>query len=215
MSAPPLLSEVRPVTRETASDLVRFMGQRGWYGNGRLGFCACMRWRLAAGDFHRSTAEGRRRALLDLVGDGVPVGVLAYVGGEPIGWCSVAPRPTYAALIRSRALPGTERAGVWSVVCFFVNGRFRGRGLTGRLLAAATAYAAAAGAAGLEGFPVQPGPRSHTYMGAPSTFRDRGFVDATPAGCAHRVVRWRPLPAGAVPGPGLYSGRAPPPGQEP
>jgi len=35
---------------------------------------------------------------------GITVGILAYAEGEPIAWCSIAPRETYAALERYRAL---------------------------------------------------------------------------------------------------------------
>jgi len=76
-------------------------------------------------EYKASTKEGaHRRPLRGLVRKGTPVGVLAYAGGEPVGWCSIAPRETYAALERFRALPRLDDAAVWSVVCFFVDSRF-------------------------------------------------------------------------------------------
>jgi hypothetical protein len=55
----------------------------------------------------------------------VPTGILGYQDGEPIGWCSVAPRPTYRPL---GGPPDGDPEGVWSIVCFFVTRRMRGRG---------------------------------------------------------------------------------------
>lgn len=178
-----------PVSPERVDDLTRFCEKRGRFGNGRFAWCSCMRWRMPAGQFQASTPAERTAALVDLVGAGVPVGVLAYDGSEPIGWCSVAPRETYEALERSRALPRIDDAPVWSVACFFVNGRFRRQGLTGQLLAAAVDYAGSQGALAAEGYPVEPGPRSYTYMGSPATFAAAGFSNVTPAGQHRRVVR--------------------------
>jgi GNAT superfamily N-acetyltransferase len=177
--------EFHPVTQVRLPDLARFSERHG-----KFRYCSCMRWRLASSDYKRSTKESRVAALDDLVCQGTPVGVLAYQDGEPVGWCSVAPRATYAALERFRALPRLDDAPVWSVVCFFVDSRLRHSGLTLGLLRAAVEYAASQGATIIEGYPVEPGPRLYTYMGSPETFRRAGFRDVTPPGQARRVMRY-------------------------
>jgi GNAT superfamily N-acetyltransferase len=141
-------------------------------------------------DFARSTKASRVAALESLVHDGQPTGVLAYVDGEPVGWCSVAPRETYQGLERYRALARIDDRPVWAVVCFFVDSRFRRRGLTLALLKAAVAYAHSEGAKIVEGYPVIPGQRSYTYMGSPSTFCTAGFRDVTPAGATRSFMRY-------------------------
>jgi GNAT superfamily N-acetyltransferase len=176
--------EYHPVTVERLADLARFSAQHG-----KFRYCSCMRWRMTSTDYQRSTTESRVAALDELVRRGTPVGVLAYVGGDPVGWCSIAPRDTYASLERSRALPRVDDAPVWSVVCFFVDRRVRRQGVTLGLLKAAVDYARSHGAAVVEGYPVEPGSRLYTYMGSPSTFRRAGFHDVTPAGQARRVMR--------------------------
>ena len=45
-----------------------------------------------------------------LVKAGTPVGVLAFDGDEPVGWCSIAPRETYARLSRSHRTPALKSA---------------------------------------------------------------------------------------------------------
>ena len=68
-------------------------------------------------------------------------GILAYANGQPIAWCSIAPRETYSVLERSRILKRIDDESVWSVVCFFVAKPFRHKGVTVKLLKAAVKYA--------------------------------------------------------------------------
>jgi len=172
-----------PVTADRLDDLARFSA-----AHGKFRYCSCMRWRLTASDYRRSTKETRVCALDTLVRHGTPIGVLAYDGDKPIGWCSIAPRETYGALNRFKALAAVDGTPVWSVVCFFVDSKARRDGLTVGLLRAAVDYARACGATIVEGYPVEPG-QLYTYMGSPETFRAVGFVDVTPAGRTRRVMR--------------------------
>jgi len=132
--------QFHPVTRESLPDLARFSAEHG-----KFRFCSCMRWRMTSTEFQRSTKDERAVALEGLVHQGIPIGVLAYTDAKPIAWCSIAPRETYAALERYRALPRIDGAPVWSVVCFFVDRQFRQQGLTLGLLRAAVAYARSSG----------------------------------------------------------------------
>ncbi|MGC1376736.1 MAG: GNAT family N-acetyltransferase [Anaerolineales bacterium] len=176
--------EFHPVTPARLPDLERFSAQHG-----KFRYCSCMRWRMTSAEYRRSTKESRIAALADLVCRDAPVGVLAYLDGEPIGWCSVAPRESYAALERSRALPRLDAAPVWSVACFFIDRRARRQGVTLGLLKAAVAYAVSQGATIIEGYPVPPGARLYTYMGSPATFEKAGFRDVTPEGQERMVMR--------------------------
>jgi len=177
--------QFQPVTRERLPDLARFSE-----GHGKFRYCSCMRWRLMSAQFKCSTKDDRIAALERLVDEGAPIGVLAYAEGEPVGWCSIAPRETYQALERYRALPRIDGASVWSVVCFFIDRRVRRRGATLGLLRAAVEYARSNGAAIIEGYPIEPGGRLYTYMGSPSTFLAAGFRDVTPMGQARTVMRY-------------------------
>lgn len=174
----------KPVTRATLDDLDTFSR-----AHGKFRYCSCMRWRLTSSDFKRSTKEERVAELQRRVRDGIPVGVLAYAGDVPVGWCSVAPRESYAALERFRALAKVDDTPVWSVVCFFIDRDARRAGITSGLLRAATNYARSMGARAVEGYPVEPGPRLYTYMGSPQAFARNGYVDVTRAGRERMVVR--------------------------
>jgi GNAT superfamily N-acetyltransferase len=177
--------EFHPVTRERLADLARFSEQHG-----KFRYCSCMRWRMRSTEFQRSTKESRVAKLEALVSQNTPIGVLAYLDDQPVGWCSIAPRETYGALERFRALPRVDSEPVWSIVCFFVDRHLRRQRLTLGLLKAAVEYAASRGAKIVEGYPVEPGPRLYTYMGSPSTFRRAGFHEVTPRGQERQVMRY-------------------------
>jgi GNAT superfamily N-acetyltransferase len=174
----------RAVTRDTFTGLAAFSGCHG-----KFAYCSCMRWRMRCAEYQKSTKESRAKKLRQIVSAGSPVGVLAYAGDEPVGWCSIAPRESYEALDRYKVLPRIDDAGVWSVDCFFVDRRFRRRQLTLGLLKAGLDYARSQGAKIVEGYPVEPGSRLYTYMGSPATFRKAGFQDVTPKGRPRKVVR--------------------------
>ena len=162
-----------PVTALHATDLGAFSRHHG-----KFGYCSCMRWRLPSAQYQKLGREGRAAALRDLVSAGRPVGVLAYQGGQAVGWCSVAPRETYAAVLASRVIPQLPGQGVWSVVCFFLAPQARRHGLLPPLLEAACAYAAHSGARIAEAYP-WPGGASYRYMGTRDLYLAAGFHDMT------------------------------------
>ena len=159
-----------PVIPERLEDLSRFSAEFG-----RFGYCSCMRWRMSSSEYRRSSKGDRAQALAARVLNREPTGILAYDSDNPIGWCSVGPRESYTALERYRALPRIDDVAVWSVVCFFVSSPYRRQGLTLGLLKAAVEYATSEGASIIEGYPVEPGAPSYTYMGSPETFRRAGI----------------------------------------
>ncbi len=176
--------QFRPVTAERFPDLAEFS-----QCHGKFRYCSCMRWRMTSSAYRRSSKQDRVDALEELVRAGTPVGILAYSEGQPVAWCSIAPRESYQALERYRALPRIDDTPVWSIVCLFVDRHFRRQGLTSMLLKAAVDYARDQNAPMVEGYPVEPDAPSYTYMGTPETFRRAGFVDVTPAGQKRLVMR--------------------------
>ncbi len=174
---------VVPITRHEAGDLEAFSR-----AHGRFRWCSCMSWRMPSSDFRHADKEQRAARLAGLEADGTPVGVLAYRHGEPVGWCSVAPRDTYEALNRSRILKPVDSTAVWSVVCMFIDSKHRGRGVARQLLLGAAEYARSMGAPAIEGYPVEPN-ASYSHMGTAALFESAGFADITPPGRSRRVMR--------------------------
>jgi GNAT superfamily N-acetyltransferase len=172
-----------PVTAQNLGDLEAFARAYG-----KFGYCSCMRWRLPSSAFRQAGRDERAAELAGLVRAGTPVGVLAYLDADVVGWCSVAPRQSYAALLASRTIPRVPGDGVWSVACFFLAPRVRGTGLMPVLLDAACEYAARSGARVVEAYP-WPGGASYRFMGTRDLYLAAGFADVPVAEGCRPVVR--------------------------
>jgi GNAT superfamily N-acetyltransferase len=166
-----LALEYHPVTADRRADLAHFSE-----AHGKFRYCSCMRWRLTSAEYRQSTQDSRIATLDGLAADDIPVGVLAYLDGAPVGWVAVAPRASLGALERFKALARVDDQPVWSVSCFFLDRRTRRQGARLGLLNAAVEYAISQGAKIIEGYPVEPG-KLYGYMGAPADFRAAGFTD--------------------------------------
>jgi GNAT superfamily N-acetyltransferase len=161
---------VRPVTNEDWEDFVRLFETRGSPHH-----CWCTAYRAPTA---RNLANSEKKAHMEaLVEDGTPIGVLAYEGAEPVGWCSVAPRETYVRLEKSRTMPRMTLPTIstWAILCFFVRRSHRGRGVTDALLEGAVAYAAQRGAKVVEAYPFDTAGISSTHRGHSRAFRAAGF----------------------------------------
>jgi GNAT superfamily N-acetyltransferase len=170
----------KPVTASTWKDFEALFEAKG-----APSYCWCMAWRDFEGR-QGSTNAQRKKAMHDRVKQRVPVGLLAYEAGKPIGWCSVAPRDT---LRKMSPHQDAEEEGVWSIACFYVPRERRGEGLSEKLLEAAIKLAFKRGAKAIEGYPVAKGSPSYRYMGFLPLFRNAGFRETGRAGSRRHVVR--------------------------
>lgn len=181
--------EFHPLTPERWADLEKLFGQHGASGG-----CWCMWWRLTRSEFMRQRGEKNKKALKSIVDSGKVLGILAYTGGQPIGWCAVAPRETFPKLDRSRLLRRVDDKPVWSVVCFFIDKVFRRKGVSVKLLKASVDYVRKQGGEIVEGYPVEPKkgwtPDPFAYNGLASAFRKIGFVEVTRRSETRPIMRY-------------------------
>jgi hypothetical protein len=74
-------------------------------------------------DFHAAGRDGNRAAFIDHSRTSAsPMGVIAFDGSEPVGWCGVGPRARYERALKTPTLKGRDPAeddDVWLVTCFF------------------------------------------------------------------------------------------------
>ena len=116
-------------------------------------------------------------------------GLVAYLDGEPVGWCAVEPRTAYPRLFDTR-VPWVGRdedpsdPGVWAVTCFVTRTGFRRRGVSRALARAAIGFARERGARALEGYPMitEPGKEiawGELYRGSRSIFAAAGFTEVS------------------------------------
>jgi GNAT superfamily N-acetyltransferase len=149
-------------------------------------WCSCMYWRVRGLDFRNSTAKSNSRAMAAVVeaaaADGSPAPGLVALDedGRAVGWVAVSPRTAYERIERSTRIPKLDERPVWSIVCFVVSRRVRGRGVARVLLDAAVAHARSAGAPAIEAYPADPGGKRLTaaaaYTGTLAVFEAAGFV---------------------------------------
>lgn len=143
--------------------------------------CWCQWFTLNRAEWAETSAEAKAERLHTKVTAGSP-GVLARLGGEPVGWVAVEPFDAYPALGRSpitRRRPG-DPDNPWAVTCFVVRLDFRRRGVAGALLDGAMRHAQERGATVIEGYPVDPEVRptltsAERFHGTVSLFRSGGF----------------------------------------
>lgn len=155
-----------------------------------------MWWRIKRSEFEKGQGEGNRLAMQAIVASGEVPGLLAYRAGEPVAWCSVAPREAFPVLDRSPVLKRVDDLPVWSVVCFFFARRYRAKGLSSVLLKAAVDYAVSQGAKIVEGYPIEPkkrdAPAIYAFTGMASTFRKAGFVEVARRSPSRPILRYFP-----------------------
>ena len=82
---------------------------------------------------------------------------------------------------------------MWSITCFFIAKEFRGKGLTGALIGAATGHARKRGARIAEGYPVEPKPgeksSSSGFMGNAPAYEKAGFKEVARPKERVRIMR--------------------------
>jgi GNAT superfamily N-acetyltransferase len=182
---------VEPLTADRWPDLEALFGRGGAsYG------CWCMFFRRSSTEMASAKSADNRASLQALARDDPPPGLLAYDGAAPVGWVGLGPRSSFERLVRSRFLRPIDDLAAWSVVCFFVARRSRGRGVARALLDGAVACAREHGAAAVEGYARDAGTRrlsaDGAYPGTVSLFRGAGFREAArvqpPGGGSARVI---------------------------
>jgi GNAT superfamily N-acetyltransferase len=156
--------------------------------------------------FYRKSGAGtgvgteNRRAMKALVDRDIVPGLIGYEDGVPVAWVSLAPREDFPKLRRSPVMKPVDDRPVWSIVCFFVDRRARGRGLSERMLRAAVDHARSCGARLLEAYPVDQEGRRHPddmFFGARSMFDRAGFREVARRKPARPVMRKALRPGGS------------------
>ncbi|HEY7731992.1 MAG TPA: GNAT family N-acetyltransferase [Gaiellaceae bacterium] len=150
-----------PANEASWEDLQTVFGTRG-----PAAYCQCQRYKLRPREaFAKFPVGERARRLREQTGCGHPAsaqtsGLVAYLDGEPVGWCAVEPRPAYTGLLRNNRVPWLGRSedkadeSVWAVTCVFARAGYRRRGVGYALARAAVDFARDRGASALEAYPM-------------------------------------------------------------
>ena len=190
---------VVPANAASWEDVQAVLGVRGDAAR-----CQCQRFKMSPGESWQSVGaeelSHRLREQADCDQEQAPstAGLVAYLAGEPVGWCAVEPRTAYRRLLRDNRVPWVGRAedkadgSVWAVTCFVTRVGFRRQGVSAALARAAVDHARQRGARALEGYPmVLPAGQEvllgELHVGTRSTFVAAGFTEVS-APTKRRVV---------------------------
>jgi GNAT superfamily N-acetyltransferase len=178
-----------PANEASWDDLQTVLGTRGPAAR-----CQCQRYKLRPREsFAGFPVEERAFRLREQTDCGQPgsettSGLVAYLDGEPAGWCAVEPRSAYGGLVRNNRVPWEGRDedkaddSVWAVTCFVTRAGFRRRGVSRALARAAVDFARSRGARALEGYPMLDEPAQgwllhEFHVGSRGVFEHAGFTE--------------------------------------
>jgi GNAT superfamily N-acetyltransferase len=178
-----------PANEASWDDLKAIFGTRGY-----ASLCQCQWFKASPAEWRAVPVDDRAARLREQTGCGHPgarttSGLVAYLAGEPVGWCAVEPRSVYVHLLGSRVVwagrdedPADD--GVWAVTCFVTRAGFRRRGVSAALAGGAANFARERGARAIEGYPMitQPGQEitwGELHVGSRSIFDDAGFAEVS------------------------------------
>ena len=183
------LWETHPVTPDRFDDLADVINP-----NRRTTHCWCLSHRVNAAEIKELGHGSREEAMRALCRRSDPPGVVTYLDGTPVGWCSISPRSQIPRLESSKLIRPVDDVPVWSIICVVVRGGHRRRGVVAHLLEGAVEYAASRGAPAVEAHPVDPGGKrmdtTMAFVGTRSMFERAGFeVIGTTDAVASRLPR--------------------------
>lgn len=195
-SAPAI--SVLAANEASCEDLQTIFGRRG-AGAG----CQCQRYKLRPREsFGNFPVEERAHRLRSQTDCGHPEsdttsGLIAYLEGEPAGWCAVEPRSAYEGLLRVYRVPWEGRSEdksddrVWAVTCFFTRAGFRKRGVGRALAQAAVNFAQERGAGAIEGYPITTKDviLQELHVGTERMFAEAGFREVSRPTARRLVMR--------------------------
>ena len=188
MSAAEAQISVVPANEASWEDLQTVFGTRG-----QASRCQCQRYKLGPREsFASFPAEERADRLRQQTDCGyresdATSGLVAYLNGEPVGWCAVEPRTAYAGLLRVYRVPWQGRSedktddSLWAVTCFFTRAGFRRRGVSCVLVRAAVDFARERGARAIEGYPMTTTDviLEELHVGTRGIFAAAGFTEVS------------------------------------
>ena len=141
-------------------------------------------------------ARTNRRDKEKLVAAGRAHAILVYDKGMPVGWCQYGPGeelPLVDAGRFYRKLGRPPDGRLWRITCFFVDRKYRRKGVAKAGLSAAVAAIRRRGGGTVEAYPVvsegMAAQAEWLWFGTPSMFEAEGFEKVAPLGTSRILVR--------------------------
>ena len=190
-----------PANQASWEDLEAIFGARGDPSR-----CHCQRYKMQPRESWASVGPEelafrlRVQTNCDHPDSGTTSGLVAYLDGEPVGWCAVEPRSHYPRLLLKTRVPWDGRTedkaddSVWAVTCFVTRTGSRRRGISRALARAAVDFARERGARAIEGYPMLTGEGQgwllgELHVGTREVFADAGFREVSRPSVRRVVMR--------------------------
>jgi GNAT superfamily N-acetyltransferase len=185
--------DVKPLPKDHVAD-----AERVFASNPDSSGCFCMWFIIPVAQYHAGSQAANHQRFLELVQESAsPIGLIAYIAGEPVGWCAAGPRSRFTRALKVPSFKGrnpSEDDSTWLVPCFNVLQDYRRQGVSEALLSGAVELARAQGATAIEGFPFAKGAKlgRESMVGLEAAFEACGFA-ASRRPSATRVVMRRQM----------------------
>ncbi len=153
-----------PANEASWEDLQAVFGVRG-----ASSVCWCQRYKMQPKERCISTVGAkelaprlRKQTACAQPESAVTTGLVAYLDGEPVGWCAVNPRSANPRLLSQCPTPWVGRTedktddSVWAVTCILTRAGYRRRGISRALARAAVDFARQRGAVPWRPIPTPP-----------------------------------------------------------
>lgn len=189
---------ISPANEATWDDLQAIFGARGDASR-----CWCQRFKMAPGESWANVGAAQHALRLRTQTrcghseSETTTGLVAYLDGEPVGWCAVEPRSAYQRMLRNNRVPWEGRSedktdsSVWAVTCFVTRTGFRRQGIAHALARAAVDFARQRGARAVEGYPTitKNALLGELHVGTRAMFTAAGFTEISQPSVRRVVMR--------------------------
>lgn len=179
---------LQDLTSRNWKQFEELMGEKGGCGH-----CWCMNFRIPTKEFQENKPDGNKKLMKLLVDKNKPVGLIAFLDKQPVGWLALAPREDYMKIENSRVFKRIDDKPVWSISCFFIKKEYRHKGLSGQLIKGAVEFAKRKKIKILESYPAIPYsknvPHPFLWVGVLSSFIKNGFTIVQQQSKSRAMVR--------------------------
>jgi GNAT superfamily N-acetyltransferase len=168
--------EIKPLGADTLDDFLAFFDRRAFMDNPFWFGCYCLEPHHI--DPTRHPASENRATKIGLVKEGAARGFLAYVDGEPVGWCNAAPRSMLPGVLHGilESVEVDPDEPVGSIACFTIAAPYRGSGVGRALLVAACEGLRDQGLDAVEAYPRKGElSQARSYRGPLEMYESAGF----------------------------------------
>jgi GNAT superfamily N-acetyltransferase len=181
---------IKALSPQTWPDFQSLAGRHNGVWNG----CWCTWFHTLAADKDKNrTADDNRDFKRELVGQDRAHAALVFDGDEAVAWCQFGPPAELPNIYhRKEYEASSQRAPDYRITCFFVDKRYRRKGVAAVALQGALDLIAAAGGGVVEGYPHETDGKkvsaSFLYSATRTMFEQAGFRYDRPKGTKNCVM---------------------------